>query len=352
MPDLFDIKEIDRQFYQDRLRDFLPEKMIDIHTHVWLDKFRAKVSGDPQRAVTWPSRVALDNSIEDLMETYHLMFPGKQVTPMIFSNLHTRDDDIDGANAYITRCAKEHRCPSLIFAMPWWSAEEFEQKIIAGGFLGAKVYLIFSDPKIQQKDITIFDFLPHHQLEVLDKHGWMVMLHIPRDGRLRDPKNLEQMLKIEKRYPNVKLIIAHVGRAYCNEDVGDAFDVLADAKNMMFDFCANTNSSVFEQLIRAVGPRRILFGSDLPILRMRTRRICENGNYVNIIPKGLYGDVSKDSHMREVEGEEAEKLTFFMYEEIDAFRRAAQATSLSRNDIEDVFYNNAQRLIQGMQKNG
>jgi len=54
---------------------------------------------------------------------------------------------------------------------------------------------------------------------------------------------------------------------------------------MMFDFSANTNQWVFEQLIKAVGPKRILFGSDLPILRIRAKRICENGTYVNLVPK-------------------------------------------------------------------
>jgi len=203
-----------------------------------------------------------------------------------------------------------------------------------------------SDPCIPEKEIRIFDFLPHHQLEVLDEHGWICMLHIPRDGRLKDPVNLAQMLEIEKRYANVKLIIAHIGRAYCPEDVGNAFEVLAETENMMFDFSANTHAENMEKLIRAVGPKRIMFGSDLPILRMRMRRICEDGNYVNIVPKGLYGEVSGDPHMREVEGEEAEKLTFFMYEEIDAFRRAAEAAGLTYGDIEDIFYNNAVRIIE------
>ncbi|OHB65637.1 MAG: hypothetical protein A2Y76_04400 [Planctomycetes bacterium RBG_13_60_9] len=115
---------------------------------------------------------------------------------------------------------------------------------------------------------------------------------------------------------------------------------------MMFDISANTNATVFEQLIGAVGPRRILFGSDLPITRMRMRRICEGGNYVNLVPKGLYGDVSDDKHMREVDGEQAEALSFFLYEEIDAFRRAAQAVGLTRQEIEAVFYSNAARLIE------
>ena len=169
---------------------------------------------------------------------------------------------------------------------------------------------------------------------------------IPTHGRLKDPVNLAQMLEIEERYPNIKLIIAHVGRAYCHEDVGNAFEVLSKTKKMMFDFSANTNAAVFEQLIYAIGPKRILFGSDLPIARMRMRRVCENGIYINIVPKGLYGDVSGDKNMREVEGSEAAQLSFFMYEQIDAFRRAAKATGLTADDIKDIFYNNGMSLIK------
>ncbi|MCK5118580.1 MAG: hypothetical protein KAQ78_03300, partial [Candidatus Latescibacteria bacterium] len=76
MEPLFEVKSIDRKFYEERLRDFLPEKFIDIHTHVWLDEFRGKKSGITNRFVTWPSRVAHDNPIEDLISTYPLMFPG------------------------------------------------------------------------------------------------------------------------------------------------------------------------------------------------------------------------------------------------------------------------------------
>ncbi|MDD3840557.1 MAG: amidohydrolase family protein [Clostridia bacterium] len=345
MGNLFEVKEVDKIFYDEKLKDFLPNKFIDIHTHVWLDGFRSQDEDVLSRAVTWPSRVAQDNSIEDLIETYKLMFPDKEVTPMIFSTTPERKRERE-ANDYIKECAEKYNFPSLIFALPEWTGQQLEQRVIEGGFYGCKVYLTLSPDYIPEKEIRIFDFLPHHQLEVIDKHGWIVVLHIPRDGRLKDPVNLAQMLEIEDRYPNVKLIIAHVGRAYCAEDVGNAFEVLSDTKNMMFDFCANTNQWVFEQLIKAVGPKRIMFGSDLPILRMRTKRICESGKYINLVPKGLYGDVSDDSHMREVEGEQADKLTFFMYEEIDAFRRAAQTTGLSDADIEDIFYNNARGILE------
>lgn len=342
---LFEIKDVDRDFYEKRLKDFLPDKIIDIHTHVWLKDFSVKAdAADDDRRVTWPSLVAEDNSVEDLMESYKLMFPGKEVSALMFTGILPREK-IDAGNDYINSCAEKYDLPSLIYSDPEWSGEELERKITAGVFLGIKSYITHAPEHIPEADVEIFDYFPHRHLEVIDKLGMIVMLHIPRHDRLKDPVNLAQMLEIEERYPNIKLIIAHVGRAYCIEDVGNAFAVLTKTKNMMFDFSANTNADVFEQLINAVGPKRILFGSDMPISRMRMRRICENGIYVNIVPKGLYGDVSGDKNMREVDGAEAEKLSFFMYEEIDAFRRTAEATGLSRSDIEDVFYNNAKKII-------
>lgn len=346
---LFEVKEVDREFYDKRIRDFLPGNIIDFHTHVWLDKFRCEKGKASSRTVKWPSKVAKDNSIEDHLETYRLMFPDKKVTPLVFSNVRP-GDDIDGANQYVKDCAKKHGLPSLIFSMPEWSGEELERRIIDGGFLGSKAYLTFAPQYIPTGEIRIFDFFPHHQLEVLNEHGWIAILHIPRNGRLKDPVNLAQIMEIERRYPRIKLVVAHVGRAYCPEDVGNAFEILDGTEKVMFDFCANSNQWVFEQLIKAVGPKRILFGSDMPILRMRTRRVCENGSYINLIPRGLYGDVSGDGHIREVDAEEAAGLTFFMYEEINAFRRAAESTGLSAGDIEDIFYNNARNLLNDFKK--
>jgi hypothetical protein len=345
---LFEVKDVDRELYARRLRDFLPDEIIDIHTHVWraCDFAEVKKSGKESRTVSWPSLVAKDNPIEDLMETYRLLLPGKRVTPLIFATL-PEGANLDAQNDYVSDCSRRTKVPALLFTDPAWSAAELEARTLAGGFLGAKSYLSLAPSYIPTKEIRIFDFFPRHQLEVHDRHGWIVMLHIPRDGRLKDPVNLAQLLEIERDFPNLKLIVAHVGRAYCAEDVGNAFEILGQTKRMVFDFCANTNDQIFEQLIRCVGPKRVLFGTDLPILRMRMRRITKDGYYVNVVPKGMYGDVSGDKNMAEVEGAEAEKLSFFLYEEIDAFRRAAERVGLTRDDIADVFCRNAQRLIAG-----
>ena len=343
--ELFEIMDVDRRVYEEELDSFLPHKIIDIHTHVWLKKYRHRYPDNPKRTVTWPALVAEENPIEDLFETYRLMFPGKQVTPLIFTSI-IRSDDCDAQNNYIAECTRRLGVPSLLYAFPEWSGEELYQRITAGHHLGIKVYLNLSPAYLPTAEIRIFDFVPHHQLALLNEHKMILMLHIPRDGRLGDPVNLAQMLEIERRFPDVRVIYAHVGRAYCPEDFGNAFEMLKKTERLTFDFSATTLDEAIYRTLDTVGPQRVLFGSDLPILRMRMRRVCEDGNYVNIVPRGLYGDVSGDPHMREVSGSEAQELTFFMYEELKAFKRAATRFGATPDDIEAICYGNANTLLR------
>ena len=347
---LFEVTDYDRKIYEEELKDFLPDKILDVHTHVWRDQDLVKEPVDPnevKRTVTWPSLVANDNPIEDLQETYRLMFPGKDVSALIFS---TCTSNVTNTNKYVSECTKGMGWPALYFSLPTQSADELEQQIRAGGFLGVKSYLNVSPKYLPEAEIRIFDFFPKHQLKRLDEMGAIVMLHIPRHGRLKDPVNLAQIMEIKEEFPNIRLIIAHIGRAYAPSDVGNAFDTLDKAPDLMYDFCANCCEYAITEVLRHAGPKHVMFGTDMPILRMRCRRIIENGTYINLIPPGMYGDPKQDSHLREVTPEEAKEITFFAYEELLAFKRAAQALGLSRQDVEDVMYNNAINLIEGARK--
>ena len=346
---LFEVTPYDRRIYEEELKDFLPQKILDVHTHVWLDKYldhKPLAPGEVKRTVTWPSLVALDNSIEDLQETYRLMLPGKDVTALMFSNSGRSQQ----ANDYVADASRRSGFPALYFSAPEESPEEVERQIRKGGFLGIKGYLSLSPKYIPEAEIRIFDFFPKAQLKKMDEMGAIVMLHIPRNGRLKDPVNLAQIMEIKQEFPNIRLIIAHIGRAYTKEDVGNAFETLDQAPDLMYDFCANCCEYAITEVIRHAGVKHVMYGTDMPILRMRTRRIEENGTYINLVPPGLYGDPKQDKHLREVSAEEAEKITFFLYEELLAFKRAAKTLGLSRQDIEDIMYNNAHDLIEGARK--
>lgn len=348
---LFEVTQNDKRIYQEEIRDFLPPKMIDIHTHVWLESLRPPkplAPGEVKRTVSWPALVAKDNSVEDLIETYRLLFPDKQVTPLIFSS--TGRETQRACNDYVRDSAKKTGFPALYYSMPEQTGAELEDEIRNGGFLGIKSYLDLSPAYLPQAEIRILDFFPKDQLKKMDEMGAIVMLHIPRHGRLKDPVNIAQILEIKREFPNIRLIIAHIGRAYTEFDVGNAFEALAESKDLLFDFCANTCEFAMTKMLESVGPNRVLFGSDMPILRMRMRRIEENNTYINLIPPGLYGDPKQDSHLREVSEEEGRKLTFFMYEEILAFMRASRTVGLNKDDIERAFYGNAHDVITGARR--
>ena len=39
---LLNVTAYDKQFYEENLKDFLPDKFIDCHNHIWLDAFKDK----------------------------------------------------------------------------------------------------------------------------------------------------------------------------------------------------------------------------------------------------------------------------------------------------------------------
>jgi len=329
------------------LRDFLPDRLIDVHAHVWRAWAGPARTGE-SRTASWPERVADRCSVVELAETYRRLLPGKSVTPLVFGN-PTSPEDLESQNAYVGAAAVGS-LPALALTRPDWPAEKFEQTVADAGLAGAKPYLTYAPGHLAAREIRIFDFLPPAHLDVLNRRRWIVILHVPRPGRLGDAQNVADLLEIDRRWPEAQVVVAHVGRAYCIEDLGDAMAALSRTRHLRFDISANTNEEVFHRLLLAVGPPRVLFGSDLPITRMRMRRITRAGRYVNLIPRGLYGDVSSDPHMRELDGAEAEGLTLFLYEELDAFRRAAERAGLSAADIQAVFHDNARRMLDGSEE--
>ena len=332
-----DYRAYDREVYEKELKNFLPDRIIDLHTHVGKAGFESV--GQSNGGSTWTACLGDELLVEHLLSAYETMFPDQKVTPVIFGDCGHR---IDQVNQYVYDSAITYGLPTLYRTSYEMTGEELEEKIKAGGYLGIKPYLTFCPSYIPAGEIRIFDFLPHEHLEVCDRNGWIVMLHIPRAGRLKDPVNLAQLMEIEEKYPNLKLVVAHIGRAYAREDIGNAFDILGKTKNMYFDFTANVSDDAIKACLEAVGPQRLLFGSDLPIAFMRMYRIVENGVYYNVVPRGLYGKVEGEPHMRETD---ETNVTLMIYEQLLAFKRCARELKLTDSQVEAVLYGNAAKLL-------
>ncbi len=334
----FKTNDYDKYVYQTEIKDFIPDTLIDIHTHIF-EKEMERI-GDAKGSSTWDRKVADELTGANIISAYEDMFPGKKVTPLVFGAFGKTAEEM---NVYVEKEKDMYGFPALFRTHYSMSGEELEEQVKKGGFIGLKPFLTFSPSYLPPNEIRTFDFLTHEHLKMADKNGWIVILHIARSKRLKDEVNIAQLMEIEEKYPNVKLIVAHVGRAYSKQDIGDAFNILKNTKNMLFDFSANVCDDAIRACIEAVGVKRLLFGSDMPISVMRMFRTTdETGFYYNNVPAGLYGDPFDDPHMKV---SDRENITIMMYEQLRAFKRVALEMKLSDSDIEDIMYLNSKKIL-------
>ena len=145
------VTNTDKDYYKNYIKDFLPKKIIDIHTHIWK---KSDYSGNIQndRSVSWPMLVADENSIEQLLETYKVLLPDTKVTPLVFGNVPRDFDELERFNNYVSKVTSERNIPGLVFSHPEWSAKTLEQEILSRNLIGAKSYLSLSKPDISVAD--------------------------------------------------------------------------------------------------------------------------------------------------------------------------------------------------------
>jgi len=157
---------------------------------------------------------------------------------------------------------------------------------------------------------------------------------------LADPDNIREVREIRTKYPQVKLIIAHLGRCYTEFHAKRGLLPLADDPGIYFDTSAVLNPAVHLLALKHIGPTRLLYGTDCPVMYLRGRRQFRDREYINRTNLPFY--FNKESEAEAIEA----KYTLYMYEELKAIKDACETLGLERDQVEAIFHRSAQRLIQ------
>lgn len=323
--------------YEDELCHRLPPRIVDCHVHVGLDEHFGFISPERRKEI-WAIEVGITQTWEQARQTYRALFPSQHVRVLAFGNVY-READTRLENDYVREGFMDpsNLAAGLFISRPEWDAEEVEQAL-RSGFVGLKPYPDLAPQR--SNEVSIYDFLPHAHLAVLEKHGGILMLHLPRAGRLADPNNLRELLEISERYPSVKVIVAHIGRSYGLPSAMKGLPHFVDVPNVYFDTAANLNAEVFQCALETIGPDRVVFGSDLPVTTMRGEREHHGDGYVNYTD-GLYSWNTN----RKTPAEEA-NYTYFIYQEVRALLKAIDRSGLGWEAVQKVFYSNSTGLLQ------
>jgi len=340
---VFDYTDVDRKFWDEHLADWVPNAVFDAHTHINEPRYRREVPTEEMRRQYWVGEVGEPIAAADAERCFRTVYPGREFSCMVFGH-PSLGYDIEASNEDLRQQSLQRGWHSLAVVRPQWSAEQIEALLDLDGVYGVKVYytLISEDRANRDKHIeaSIYEFLPHHQLEVLNKRKAWVTLHVPKADRLGHPDNIREIKEIRDRYPDITLVIAHLGRCYTLPHAEEALPQLADDKGLYFDNSAVLNPDVHRLALSLFGPKRILYGTDNPIFYMRGRRQWEGRKYINRTSYPFY--FNKDRESPEIEA----GYTLYMYEALRALKGAAADEGLSRADIELLFNGNARRLIE------
>jgi uncharacterized protein len=338
--------DVDRAFWEEHLEGWLPRRIVDAHTHVVDARFRLQAMTAQMRRQYWVNELVEPIDAPTAEHCYRTVFPNREFACVAFG-LPDLDFDIEGGNAYVqAECAKRH-WHSLTVIRPQWSQETVAALLDAPGVIGVKPYysLISADRETRDRHLeaSIFEFLPHHVLEVVnERHAW-VTLHIPKADRLGHPDNVREIRELRRRYPNVVLVIAHLGRCYTEPHAREALPQFADDPGLYFDTSAVLNPASHRVALECLGPGRVLYGSDNPIMYMRGRRQYHDRTYINRTSHPFH--FNRDRESPELEA----CYTLFMYEDIRAIKQACTELGIvGREEIGSIFHGNADRLLAGI----
>ncbi len=340
---VWEYTDVDRAFWQRHLEDWVPRRVFDAHTHVNEPRFRRGERTEEMRRQYWVNEVSEPIGAADAERCYETVFPGRRFSCLAFGH-PSLDYDIEASSASLREECRARGWSHLIVSRPEWTARELEEQLSASGALGIKPYYAMipdQDPNTRDKylEASIFQFLPHEQLEVLDQRRACVVLHVPKAARLGHPENIAEVKEIRRRYPQVRLIIAHLGRSYTLPHAEEALPQLADDAGLYFDNSAVLNPAVHRFALETLGAERILYGTDNPIFYMRGRRQWQGTTYINRTSYPFY--FNKDREPPEVEAQ----YTLYMYEALRALRSACEELSLGRDAVEAIFHGNAERVL-------
>jgi len=342
-------EQVDMPFYRSEVAPILPPAVLDFHTHAWRrdqwlgDPF---VPGDesPQEngSSVQPKGArymvtTLEYSAEQLLADGRRIFPDRDYQAVFFGQ-PTPAADTDLTNSYVAKAARlGDLYPLIITGRNRTPAEQLRREIQERGFLGYKVYLDWLGD--DYGDVLVEDLIGSEEMKLADELGLVVLLHVPRSGRLADPDVQRGVREHAARCPNARIVLAHCGRCYLYDEMRAAIAAIRDLGNVYLDTSMVMDPMVLRLVFENMDSRRVLFGTDFPVAAMRGRRVQVMDHWVDVVLNGYPPSAFRV-------GSNAIHATFMAYEIAAAIRMAGEMAGLDREQVRDVFFENGMAVLR------
>ncbi|MCF7853266.1 MAG: amidohydrolase [Candidatus Pacebacteria bacterium] len=332
------LSSVDRSYYDQEIAPFLPPVVLDFHAHTW--------SAENWKEKPWETGkngggyMVTDEFYppRQLLEDGNTCFPDRRYEAVCFGN-PTPAVDWEKDTEYVAAAARDHeQLWPLVLAGPdlHVSRERYEQALDEGGFQGFKVFLNWYGN--DYGNVRVEDMLGPAELTVANERRLVVLLHVPRSGRLADPEIQAGVRWLAEACPRAKIVLAHCGRCYLPAEMKAAIGCLRGLENVWMDTSMVMDPVVLQIALNEIGPGHLLFGTDFPVAAMRGRRVRVMDHWVDVVLPGYPPSAYRVSG-------EGYRAGCMAWEIVLAIRWAAELTGIADDERDGIFYGNGKKLL-------
>jgi len=329
MPVTWQHRPEDRALFERELSSFLPDRIYDMHAHLWR---RNDWQGRPPPAVqAAPPQITL----EVYRECMAWILPDREIYGLHFAFPAGSPNDPVPCNAWVSQqVAKDPLARCQFYVRPTddpdWVAEEMQRL----GLRGLKPFSCFA-PRPDKENAEIPEYLPARLVEMADRHHWSITLHMVRARSLADPSNQHWIGHYCDRYPRMTLILDHCARGFNPYHAVEGLPKLQGLPNLYVDTSVATSPLAVLACIEILGVRQVLYGSDFYCSHLRGTNLPVGDSFL-----WLYEDAPIWSEVLY-----GEKPVLLGLENLRAIRAACQMLRLSDRQVEAIFWGNAVRVL-------
>lgn len=311
--------------------ELTPKEIIDVHNHTASENETSNLH--PRFYNDLVSTFPYFDISEHKVIDQHLWGENKKVKHVCFT-FPFEGVDIKSGNSYILSNSTENLIPFYTIDNQRTNLDDLVNN---PDWKGVKAYA----RQISPEATTISQFYTRDVLQIINRRGLPIILHLPND-LVHDHNELKELLS---NYRDIKFIIAHMG--FPNpERMADYNQALISLKreNLFFDTSWSNDSEAMRSVLKILGSDKLLYGSDQPLNLIRVK-VVEHpilGSRVAVGCPYHWADLEEQQFYREKLDIQTDKLTTMHFQSIKAIM---QATS-NKTEINQIFYENAARILR------
>jgi glutamate-1-semialdehyde 2,1-aminomutase len=318
------------------IKCFLPKSIIDIHSHIYRTEDLG-ISGDSFLTRMY-GEVGIDVWRSSMKEFFGFTLKGALLMPM-----PALACDIEAENEYLKEQLQKHNVfgdglyKGLIMISPDTSEDYVRQYLDNPYIIGFKPYYFFSKAS-PKNESPIEGYIPERFFRLADEYGLAITVHLVKHKALLDPDNYKSIVRVCKKYPNMKLVLAHAARGFHSTNTVAAIRKLRGIDNVYFDTALICEAEPIRAILDEFGAAKLMWGSDFPAS-------INKGKYCSIGDSFLVVDESMLRTRTDSPAGVTINLIQSGIESLRAVKSAIESFGAAKTEIEDIFSKNAEKLF-------